>query len=164
VETLLGQGTLGEEIEADAPDLDTLLVAVGGGGLIGGLAAWYGGRVRVVAVEPEGAPTLHIAFAAGHPADAPAGSVAADSLAPRQVGALMFGIARRFVAPDVVLVTDDDIRAAQASLWSVLRVVAEPGGAAAFAALLSGRYRPVSGERVGVLVCGANMTGVRFGD
>jgi len=164
VETLLGQGTLGEEIEADAPDLDTLLVAVGGGGLIGGLAAWYGGRVRVVAVEPEGAPTLHTAFAAGHPADAPAGSVAADSLAPRQVGALMFGIARRFVAPEVVLVTDDDIRAAQASLWSVLRVVAEPGGAAAFAALLSGRYRPVSGERVGVLVCGANMTGVRFGD
>lgn len=161
-ETLLGQGTVGQEMQEDAPDLDTVLVAVGGGGLIGGVAAWYAGAARVVAVEPEGAPTLHAAFAAGHPVDAPAGSVAADSLAPRQVGRIMFGIARRFVAPDVVLVSDDHIRAAQAALWSALRVVAEPGGAAAFAALLSRRYRPAAGERVGVLVCGANTTAVRF--
>ena len=161
-ETLLGQGTVGQEMQEDAPELDTVLVAVGGGGLIGGVAAWYAGATRVVAVEPEGAPTLHAAFAAGQPMDAPAGSVAADSLAPRQVGRIMFGIARRFVAPEVVLVSDDHIRAAQAALWSALRVVAEPGGAAAFAALLSGRYRPAAGERVGVLVCGANTTAVRF--
>ena len=163
-ETLLGQGTVGQEMQEDAPELDTVLVAVGGGGLIGGVAAWYAGAARVVAVEPEGAPTLHAAFAAGQPVDAPAGSVAADSLAPRQVGRIMFGIARRFVAPDVVLVSDDHIRAAQAALWSALRVVAEPGGAAAFAALLSGCYRPEAGERVGVLVCGANTTAVRLND
>ena len=115
-QTLLGQGTLGLELEAEAPDVDTLLVAVGGGGLIGGIAAWYAGRVRVVAVESDGAPTLHAAFAAGGPVDAPAGGIAADSLAPRQVGRLMFPIARAHVAPEVVLVTDEDIRAAQAAL------------------------------------------------
>ena len=162
-QTLLGQGTLGLELEAEAPDVDTLLVAVGGGGLIGGIAAWYAGRVRVVAVESDGAPTLHAAFAAGGPVDAPAGGIAADSLAPRQVGRLMFPIARAHVAPEVVLVTDDDIRAAQAALWSGLRIVAEPGGAAAFAALLSGGYRRAPNERVAVLVCGSNTTAVRFG-
>jgi threonine dehydratase len=162
VETLMGQGTLGAEIETERPDLDTLLVAVGGGGLIGGIASWYAGRRKVVAVESDGAPTLHAAFAAGKPVDAPAGGIAADSLAPKQVGALMFPIARAYVAPDVVLVTDDEIRAAQAALWSVLRIVAEPGGAAAFAALLSGRYVPAKDERVGVLVCGSNTTAVRF--
>ena len=162
IETLVGQGTLGAEIEGDRPDLDTLLVAVGGGGLIGGIASWYAGRRKIVAVESDGAPTLHAAFAAGKPVDAPAGGIAADSLAPKQVGALMFPIARAHVAPDVVLVTDDEIRAAQNALWSVLRVVAEPGGAAAFAALLAGRYRPASGERVGVLVCGSNTTAVSF--
>jgi threonine dehydratase len=157
-ETLLGQGTVALELEEDAPDLDTLLVAVGGGGLIGGIAAWYGGRLRVVAVEPETAPTLHMALAAGHPVDAPAGGVAADSLAPKQVGALMFPIAAAHVAASV-LVTDDAIVAAQLALWSGLRVVAEPGGAAAFAALLSGRYVPAPGERVAVLLCGANTAG-----
>ena len=161
VETLLGQGTVGLELEADAPGLDTLLVAVGGGGLIGGIAAWYAGGVKIVAVEPEGAPTLHDALAAGRPVDAPAGGLAADSLAPRHVGALMFPVAQHWVS-EAVLVTDDAIRAAQAALWSVLRVVAEPGGAAAFAALLSGRYRPAAGERVGVLVCGGNTVAVRF--
>ena len=161
VETLLGQGTVGLELEADAPGLDTLLVAVGGGGLIGGIAAWYAGGVKIVAVEPEGAPTLHDALAAGRPVDAPAGGLAADSLAPRQVGALMFPVAQHWVS-EAVLVTDDAIRAAQAALWSVLRVVAEPGGAAAFAALLSRRYRPAAGERVGVLVCGGNTVAVRF--
>ena len=134
-ETLLGQGTVGMEFEQDAPDIDTLLVAVGGGGLIGGIAAWYGGRPRIVAVEPEQSPTLHAAFEAGQPVDAPAGGIAADSLAPRRVGALMFPIARAHVER-VVLVSDDAIRQAQAALWSRLRVVAEPGGAAAVAAWL----------------------------
>ena len=160
-ETLLGQGSVGIELEQDAPDIDTLLVAVGGGGLIGGIAAWYGRRIRIVAVEPEAAPTLHDALAAGHPVDAPAGGLAADSLAPRQVGQLMFPIARDNV-DRVVLVTDDAIRQAQEKLWSTLRVVTEPGGAAAFAALLSGRYKPSAGERVAVLLCGANTTAVRF--
>jgi len=156
-ETLLGQGTVGLELEQDAPETDTLLVAVGGGGLIGGIAAWYGNRIRIVAVEPESAPTLHAAFEAGRPVDAPAGGIAADSLAPRRVGELMFAIARKHVA-EVVLVTDDAIREAQGALWSKLRVVAEPGGAAAFAALLSRRYQPSKGERVAVLLCGANTT------
>jgi len=160
-ETLLGQGSVGMEIEQDAPGIDTLLVAVGGGGLIGGIAAWCAGKTRVIAVEPEQAPTLHAAFAAGHPVDAPAGGIAADSLAPRQVGQLMFPIARAYVE-EVLLVSDDAIRQAQAALWSKLRVVTEPGGAAAFAALLSGTYRPAKGERVAVLVCGANTTAVKF--
>jgi threonine dehydratase len=159
--TLLGQGTLGLEIEQDLPEIDTLLVAVGGGGLIGGIAAWYAGRVRIVAVEPEGAPTLHMALAAGKPVDAPAEGIAADSLAPRQIGALTFPIAQAFVERSV-LVGDDDIRNAQAALWDTVRIVAEPGGAAAFAALLGGRYVPAAGERVAVLVCGANTAAVRF--
>lgn len=160
-ETLLGQGTLGVEIEADIPDIDTLLVAVGGGGLIGGIAAWFQGRVRVVAVEPEGAPTLWQAFEAGHPVDAPAGSVAADSLAPKRVGELMFPIAQAY-AQRPVLVSDDDIRQAQQTLWDRLRIVAEPGGATAFAALLARKYIPAPDERVAVLLCGANTTVVRF--
>ena len=160
-ETLLGQGSVGMELEQDAPDVDTLLVAVGGGGLIGGIAAWFAGRKRIIAVEPEQAPTLHAALAAGAPVDAPAGGIAADSLAPRRVGELMFPIARAHVE-EVLLVSDDAIHQAQAALWSTLRVVAEPGGAAAFAALLSGRYRPAPGERIGVLICGANTTAVNF--
>ena len=160
-ETLLGQGSVGMELEQDAPEIDTLLVAVGGGGLIGGIAAWYGRKMRLIAVEPEAAPTLHTALAAGRPVDAPAGGIAADSLAPKRVGELMFSIARDNIA-DVVLVTDDAIRQAQEALWSSLRVVTEPGGAAAFAALLSGRYKPQAGERVAVLLCGANTTAVRF--
>jgi threonine dehydratase len=161
-ETMLGQGTVGLEIERDAPELDTLLVAVGGGGLIGGIAAWYEGRVKVVAVESDGAPTLRDAFVAGRPVDAPAGGIAADSLAPKQIGERAFPILRRFAAPEVVLVTDAEIRAAQQALWSHLRIVTEPGGAAAFAALLSDAYRPQRGERVAVLVCGANTTAVKF--
>jgi len=160
-ETLLGQGSVGLELEQDAPSIDTLLVAVGGGGLIGGIAAWYKGQTRIVAVEPEQSPTLHAAIAAGAPVDAPAGGIAADSLAPRRVGELMFPIARAHVER-VVLVSDEAIRQAQAALWSSLRLVAEPGGAAAFAALLSGRYRPLPGERVAVLLCGANTTAVKF--
>jgi threonine dehydratase len=160
-ETLLGQGTLALELEGQAPDLDSLLVGVGGGGLIGGIAAWYAGRVSVIGVEPEAAPTLTRALAAGRPVDAEAGGIAADSLAPRRVGELMFPIAQRHVAR-VVLVTDDEIREAQTALWETLRIVAEPGGAAAFAALLSGRYVPRAGERVGVVVCGGNTVAVDF--
>ena len=160
-ETLLGQGTLGREIEAQAPDLDTLLVAVGGGGLIGGIAAWYDDRIRVIGVEPEAAPTLHRALQAGAPVDAPAGGIAADSLAPRRVGALMFPIAQRAIAR-VVLVSDDAIRHAQQALWSTVRVVAEPGGVATLAALLSGAYVPAAGERVGAVISGGNTTAVDF--
>jgi threonine dehydratase len=161
-ETLLGQGTIGLELEADAPDIDTLLVAVGGGGLIGGIAAHFESRIKIVAVEPEAAPTLHNALAAGRPVDAPAGGLAADSLAPRRVGEIMFPIAHAHVSKSV-LVTDEDIRRAQAALWATLQLVAEPGGAAAFAALLGGRYRPAPGERVAVLLCGANAAVVDFG-
>jgi threonine dehydratase len=161
IETLLGAAGVGVEFEEQAPDLDTLLVAVGGGGLIGGVAGWYQGRVKILGVEPEAAPTLARAFEAGHPVDAPAGGIAADSLAPRQVGQLMFPIARDFVER-VILVTDDAIQAAQDRLWQVLHIAAEPGGAAAMAALTSGRYRPAAGERVGVLICGGNTTAVQF--
>lgn len=160
-ETLLGQGTVGCEIEAETPDVDTLLVAVGGGGLIGGIAAWFAGRIKIIAVEPEGSPTLWRAFRAGRPVDAEAEGIAADSLAPKRVGELMFPLAQAFVDRSI-LVSDDEIRAAQRTLWEKLRVVAEPGGAAAFAALLSRKYLPATAERVAVLVCGANTTAVRF--
>jgi len=160
-ETLLGQGTLGLELEEQAPGLDTLLVAVGGGGLIGGIAAWFAGRIRMVGVEPEASPTLSKALEAGRPVDAETGGIAADSLAPRRVGECVFPIAKGYV-DRVVLVTDDAIRKAQETLWNVARIVAEPGGAAAFAALLSGRYRPRPQECVGVLVSGANTTAVDF--
>jgi threonine dehydratase len=160
-ETLLGQGTVGLELEAQAPDLDTLLVAVGGGGLVGGIATWFDGRVRLVAVEPETAPTLARALAAGRPVDAEAGGIAADSLAPRRVGEIMFPIAQRAV-DRVVLVPDEAIAAAQHALWERLRIAAEPGGATSFAALLTGRYRPQPGERVGVVVCGGNTDAVSF--
>ena len=161
VETLQGQATVGVELEQDGPALDALLVAVGGGGLIGGIAAWYRGRVPLIGVEPEEAPQLRHALAAGAPIDAPTGGIAADSLAPRRVGGLMFPIAQRFVA-DSVLVSDEAIRVAQRTLWDLLRVVVEPGGAAAFAALQSGAWKPAAGQTIGVLLCGANTTAVSF--
>ncbi len=160
-ETLMGQGTVGSEFEAQEPGIDTLLVAVGGGGLIGGIAAWYRGRTRIVGVEPEGAPTLWRALAAGEPVDAETEGIAADSLAPKRVGTLMFPLAQAFVER-AVLVSDEDIQAAQRALWEAARIVAEPGGAAAFAALLAGRYVPAPDERVAVLICGANTTAVKF--
>lgn len=160
IETLLGQGTVGMELAAQAPALDSVLVPVGGGGLIGGIASWYAGRTRVIAVEPEGAPTLAEALRAGRPVDAPAGSIAADSLAPRRVGDLMFPIAQAYV-DRVVLVSDDAIRRAQRVLWDTLRIVVEPGGAATTAALLSGAYTPAAEERVGVVLSGGN-TDVTF--
>ncbi len=160
-ETLLGQGTVALELSEQAPVIDTLLVAVGGGGLIGGIASWYAGEIQIVGVEPEEAPTLTRALAAGKPVDAPAGGIAADSLAPRRVGELTFPIARDLVA-EVVLVSDEAILEAQRRLWEGARIAAEPGGAAAFAALLSGRYAPLTGERVGVVVCGGNTDAVDF--
>jgi threonine dehydratase len=156
---LLGQGTTGFEVEEQAPQLDTLLVAVGGGGLIGGIAAWYEKRIRLIGVEPRLAPTLSRALEAGRPVDAPAGGVAADSLAPKRVGELMFPLAQKYVER-VVLVEDEAIRAAQRALWESFRLATEPGGAAAYAAL--GEYKPKNGERVGVLVCGGNTTAVSF--
>ena len=161
-ETLLGQGTIGLETEEQSPDIDTLLVAVGGGGLIAGIAAWFGGRVRVVGVEPEASPTLTMALRAGEPVDAPACGIAADSLAPRRVGTLVYPIATRLV-DHVVLVPDDAIIRAQRVLWQTLRVVAEPGGATAFAALISGRYEPRPGEHTGILLSGGNTVAANFG-
>lgn len=160
-ETLLGQGTVGLELQAQVPELDTLLVAAGGGGLIGGIAAWYAGQMRIVGVEPEMAPTLTKALAAGRPFDAEAGGIAADSLAPRRIGEQVYPIVERFV-DRVILVSDEAIHGAQAALWATLRIVAEPGGAASLAALLSGGYRPHPGERVGVLLSGGNTVAVDF--
>jgi threonine dehydratase len=160
-ETLLGQGSVGLEFEDQTPDLDTLLVAVGGGGLIGGISSWYSGRIRIVGVEPELAPTLSKAFEAGKPVDAPAGGIAADSLAPKRVGELMFPIAQKFVS-EVVLVPDEAISNSQKLLWEKLRIASEPGGAAALAALICKRYVPKRDELVGVLVCGGNTHAVNF--
>jgi threonine dehydratase len=160
-ETLIGQGTLGLEIGEDLPEIDTLFVAVGGGGLIGGIAAWFAGRIKIVAVEPEAAPTLYKAFEAGRPVDAEAGGIAADSLAPKRVGELMFPIARSFVDRSI-LVSDDEILMAQRALWQNVQIAAEPGGAAAFAALLSGKYAPAPDERIAILICGGNTTAVEF--
>ncbi len=154
-DVLAGQGTVGREFEQDAPELTHVLVATGGGGLIGGIAAWYAGAAHVVSVEPESCPTLYSALRDGRPVDAPVGGIAADSLGARQVGGLMFPIARDFVSQAVV-VPDDAIIAAQRLLWDRFRMVAEPGGATALAALLSGRFLPPPDARVGVLVCGAN--------
>ena len=153
---LAGQGTVALEFAADAPAVTDVLVATGGGGLIGGMAAWYAGSgVRVVSVEPEGCPTLASALREGRPVPAPVGGVAADSLGARQVGALMFPLARAHVAA-AVLVPDTAIRAAQALLWEAARVVAEPGGATALAALLCGAWVAPAGALVGVVVCGGN--------
>jgi threonine dehydratase len=161
-ETMLGQGTIGAELDGQLTDIDTLLVSVGGGGLIAGIAAWYARRVRVIGVEPTASPTLTKAFEAGHPVDAETGGVSADSLSPRRVGDRVFPIAKAYVH-DVILVADDAIIESQKALWETLRIVAEPGGAAAFAALLSGTYSPRNGERVGVIISGGNTTAVKFG-
>jgi threonine dehydratase len=166
IETLLGQATLGIELQRQAPQLDTVLVAVGGGGLIGGVAASYldrvvDGTIKIIGVEPEAAPTLTRALQAGHPIDSPAGGIAADSLAPRRVGALMLPLAQRYVA-EVVRVSDEAIKDAQRALWSTTRIAAEPGGAAAMAALTSGQYVPHRDERIGVVICGGNTTAVSW--
>lgn len=158
-ETLLGQGTTGLELQQQCPDLDTVLVAVGGGGLIGGIASWYAGDTKIVGVEPEAAPTLTEALRAGKPVDSPAGGIAADSLAPKRVGELMFPIAQKYV-DHVLLVSDESIVHAIRLLWDKFRILAEPGGAAALAALLSKQYAIQKGERVGVLICGGNTQSI----
>jgi threonine dehydratase len=158
---LAGQGTLGMEFEEQVRGLDSVLIAVGGGGLIGGAAAWYQERVRVIGTEPALAPTLHDALAAGQVVEVETGGVAADSLGARRVGELMFPIAQKFV-PQALLVADDQIIEAQKLLWQKLRLIAEPGGATALAALLSGVYKPHAGERVGVVLCGSNAELANF--
>ena len=160
-QTLLGQGTLALELAGQVGDLDTVLVPVGGGGLIAGIAAYFAGTVRVIGVEPDGAPTLTYARAEGQ-ADAPAGSVAADALAPRRVGELVFPITQSFVE-DVVLVDDASILAAQQALWQALRIAAEPAASVGIAALLSAAYKPAPGEHVAVVISGANMTPSQLG-
>jgi threonine dehydratase len=160
-ETILGQGTVGLELAEQAGALDTVLVPVGGGGLISGVASWFTGDVRVVGVEPDGAPTLSYARAEGRPVDAPAGSVAADALAPRQVGQLVFPITQSYV-DDVVLVDDASILAAQRALWQAFRIAAEPAASVGIAALLTGAYKPAPGEQVAVVISGANMSPSRL--
>ena len=162
VETMLGAGTLGIELGQQGRSVTTVLAGVGGGGLLAGISAAYDGQVRIVGVEPEGAPTLSYARKAGQPVDAPVGSVAVDSLAPRRVGELTFAVISRYPGSSVVLVSDEAIRSAQQVLWDRLRLVAEPGGCAAFAALLSGRYVPAPGESVAVVISGANTAAVDF--
>jgi threonine dehydratase len=153
-EMLIGSGTMALEWEDQSPNLDTLLIAVGGGGLIGGVLAWHAGRTRVVAVETHGTPTLHAALEAGHPVPIEPTGIGASALGARQVGEHCWAL-REHLA-DSVLVSDDDVREATARLWDVTRLLVEPGGAVALAALTSGAYRPDDGERVGVLLCGAN--------
>jgi threonine dehydratase len=152
---LSGQGTVARELEQDAPELTHVLVAAGGGGLIGGMAAWYAGAAQVISIEPGTCPALHDALRAGRPIDAPVGGIAADSLGARQVGRQMFEIAQQFVT-NAVLVPDAAIVAAQRALWEHCRVIAEPGGATALAGLLFGAFVPPEGAHVGVLVCGGN--------
>ncbi|MBF9233008.1 serine/threonine dehydratase [Microvirga sp. BT350] len=154
--TIAGQGTVALEWEADAAPLDTVLIAVGGGGLISGVASWWAGRVKVVGVEPEGSRALHAALEAGKPVDVDVDSIAADSLGARNTGDLVYSICGNSV-DHVALVTDEAIRQAQAQLWRDWRIATEPGGATALAALTSGAYKPKPGERVGVLLCGANV-------
>ncbi|MSP29176.1 MAG: threonine/serine dehydratase [Acetobacteraceae bacterium] len=154
-DVLAGQGTIGRELEADALEISHLLVATGGGGLIGGIAAWFSSRIQIISVEPENCPGLHDALAAGRPVPAPVSGLAADALGARQVGDRMFDVARAHVAR-AVLVSDDAIRAAQRALWDQCRLIAEPGGATALAALLSGAFIPPANAIVGILVCGAN--------
>ncbi len=161
IETILGAGSLGAELRQQAPAVGTILASVGGGGLLAGICAAYAGQARVVGVEPTGAPTLTRALRAGRPVDAEAGSVAIDSLAPRRVGLHTFAVIREYVR-QVVLVTDEDIAAAQELLWDRLRLVAEPGGCAALAALLAGGYSPRPDETVAVVISGANTTAVDF--
>ena len=161
-ETILGQGTLALELAEQVGEPGTVLVPVGGGGLIAGIATWFAGTARVVGVEPDGAPTLSYARAEGRPADAPAGSVAADALAPRQVGELVFPITQSYV-DDVVLVDDESILAAQRALWQAFRIAAEPAASVGIAALLAGAYKPAPGEHVAVVISGANMSAAQLG-
>jgi threonine dehydratase len=150
-----GQGTLARELEEQVPVLDTIVVAVGGGGLIGGVAAWYAGTAKVVGVEPRACPTLQTALAAGTPVDVEVGGIAADALGARRAGAIGFAIAQAHV-DRVVLVPDEAIVEARRRLWDEVKVLAEPGAAAPLAAVIAGAYVPHPDERVGLIVCGGN--------
>jgi len=154
-ETVAGQGTLMREWEDQGLDADTVLIAVGGGGLIAGALAWLGGRRRVVAVEPETSSALHAALAAGRPVDVDVSGIAANALGARRVGEICFGLAKAHDL-DAVLVPDAAIAQAQRLLWQGARLLVEPAGAAALAALVCGAWRPAPDERVAVLICGAN--------
>jgi len=154
-EVQAGQGTLARELDRQVSDVDTVLVAVGGGGLIAGVATWYAGRARIVAVEPERIPTLASALTAGRPVDVEVSGVALDSLGARRISADSLAVCQH-AGVRSVLVSDDDIVAARRALWNEARIAAEHGGAAALAALWSGAYRPEPGERVAVVVCGGN--------
>jgi threonine dehydratase len=165
-EVVAGQGTLARELELqcaglDCGSLDTVFVAVGGGGLIGGVAAWFASRVKVIAVEPERCPTLYTAIRDGAPVDVEVGGIAADSLGARRIGRIAFDVAQRHV-DSIVLVSDQEIRDAQRALWDSVRVLTEPGAAAALAGLRSGKYQVAAGERVGVIVCGGNTDPAKF--
>nr|WP_261214915.1 threonine/serine dehydratase [Variovorax sp. CY25R-8] len=155
-EVVAGAGTLGREIEAEGGLPDAVLVSVGGGGLIGGLAGWFERRARVIALEPEGAPTLFRAREAGAPVDVEVGGIAADSLGARRIGAIAWDIAQRHVA-DALLLSDEAIRAAQQWLWKEMKLAVEPAAALPLAALHSGAYVPRAGEKVCLIVCGANV-------
>lgn len=156
-EVVIGAGTLAAEIEREAGALpDRLLVSVGGGGLIAGIAAWCAGRCRVEALEPESAPTLHAARQRGEPVDVAVGGLAADSLGARRVGDIAWGLSQRWVASSHLL-SDEAIRSAQQRLWRDLRLAVEPAAALGLAALWSGTLRPAAHERVAVVLCGANF-------
>jgi threonine dehydratase len=153
--TVAGQGTMGRELEQQIGPFDTILVAAGGGGFIAGQAAWFRDRVRIVSVEPETSQCLRAARLAGEPVDVDVSGVASDSLGARRLGEVPWSLVRRFVDESVV-VADESIRAAQRELWDDVRLIAEPGGAAALAAIRTGAYLPAADERVVVVVCGSN--------
>lgn len=155
-EVVAGAGTLGQEIEAEGGLPDSVLVSVGGGGLIGGLAGWFEKRARVVALEPEKAPTLYRARQAGEPVDVEVGGIAADSLGARRIGAISWDITQQYVQ-DALLLSDESIRAAQQWLWKELKLAVEPAAALPLAALQTGAYVPREGEKVCLIVCGANV-------
>jgi threonine dehydratase len=159
--TVAGQGTIAIELDRQLPDIDTVLVSVGGGGFIGGIAAWFSGRVKVVAVEPVQCPTLNRALQARVPVDVETGGIAADSLGCRRVGDVPFSVLLPAVN-DSVLVSDEQIRDAQMVLWDKLRIASEPGGATAFAALASGAYVRSPGEKIAVVICGGNVDPASF--
>jgi threonine dehydratase len=160
-EIAAGAGTVGAELLEQVAGVHTVLVAVGGGGLMAGIAAAVEGRAKVVGVEPENAPTLHAALAAGEPVDVAVSGVAADSLGARRVGDIGFSVALRAGVASV-LVSDADIVAARSRLWNDYRVIVEHGAAAAYAALTAGVYEPKPGERVAVVLCGANTDPATF--
>ncbi len=159
--TLAGQGTLGLELEDQCPDLDTVLVAVGGGGLIGGVSAWYGKRASIISVEPETCTALYAARAAGKPVRVDVTGIAADSLGASEIGAMAFEIAEAHVN-DCLLVPDDEIDRARMWLWNNHRIITEPGGATVLAALLGGFYTPKDNEKICAVICGANVDPARF--